>query len=242
MNSFSLIPVSILAALMAVPQLACTVVKQGEVGVQRTLGRYEDRANKGGIEFYNPLLATVVKVPVRTVNLEVASRLPSAPTLLRTIGRRYERNLILPVFRSAVADVSAQFLAKDMHTGARSRIEVAIRERMVANLAARGIEVEAVLIKSIQLPNNLARAIEAKLEAERRRIEAEGVRNAQTIIAEGLTPAILQFKSIEAFLELSKSPNSKVIITDGDMPTIMPVPSAPAATPAPRPALAGEAR
>jgi regulator of protease activity HflC (stomatin/prohibitin superfamily) len=99
--------------------------------------------------------------------------------------------------------------------------------------------IEAVLIKSIQLPANLARAIEEKLEAEqralrmefvlqeaqqeaqRRRIEAEGVRDAQNIISQGLDPNVLQFKSIEAFLELAKSPNTKVIITDGDMPMLM---------------------
>jgi len=58
-------------------------------------------------------------------------------------------------------------------------------------------------------------------EAERRRIEAKGVRDAQLIIAEGLNPLILNFKSIEAFLELAKSPNAKVIITDGNMPMFM---------------------
>ena len=254
-------PVTLLIAALS----ACTVVRQGEVGVQRTLGKYENRANTGGIEFFNPLVASVVKVPVRTVNLEVASRLPSkeglninaeisilyrvearkAPDLLRQVGKSYERNLILPVFRSAVADISAQFLAKDMHTGSRSTIEGAIQERMTGILQARGIEVEAVLIKSIQLPANLARAVEAKLEAEqralrmqfvlnearqeaeRKRIEAQGVNEAQQIISQGLTPAVLQFKSIEAFLELAKSPNSKVIVSDGDMPALVLPPSGP---------------
>ena len=113
--------------------MSCTVVRQGEVGVQRTLGRYENRANTGGIEFYNPLTAKVVKVPVRTENVEVHSKLPSkeglninavisilyrvnaerSPQLLRKVGTDYEKKLILPVFRSAVADVSSRFLAKD---------------------------------------------------------------------------------------------------------------------------------
>ena len=248
-----------IAGLALSTTTACTVVKQGEAGVQRTLGRYENRANVGGIEFYNPFVATVVKIPTRTVNLEVDSKLPSkeglnimatisilyrvdatrAPDLLRRVGKGYERNLILPVFRSAVADVSARFLAKDMHTGSRSIIEKEIRSRMAGLLQKRGVFVEAVLIKSIRLPDNLARAVEEKLqaeqrslrmqfvlsearqEAERKRIEAEGIRQAQEIIAKGLTPGILQFKSIEAFLELAKSPNSKVIVTDGDMPTLM---------------------
>ena len=102
----------------------------------------------------------------------------------------------------------------------------------------KGIEIEAVLLKSIQLPASLARAIEDKLEAEQqaqrmefvlqqarqqadqKRIEAEGGRDAQLIISEGLDAKILQFKSIEAFLELAKSPNTKIIISDGDLPLL----------------------
>ena len=124
---------------------------------------------------------------------------------------------------------------------------------MAENLEMRGVTVEAVLIKTIRLPPNLARAIEEKLEAEqralrmqfvlneteqeaeRKRIEAVGEQKAQMILAEGLTPSILRWKSIEAFLELAKSPNTKVIISDGDMPNLQlgsPLPS-----PMPAPAL-----
>ena len=60
-----------------------------------------------------------------------------------------------------------------------------------------------------------------KQEAKRRTIEAEGVRDAQKIIAEGLTPLLLKFKTIEAFNKLATSPNSKVIITNGDQPLMM---------------------
>jgi regulator of protease activity HflC (stomatin/prohibitin superfamily) len=163
-----------------------------------------------------------------------------APDILRKIGEEYEKNLILPVFRSASADVSSSFYAKDMHTGERLDIENAIRDRMMKIIDDKGVIIEAVLIKSIILPPNLSRAIEEKLQAEqqalrmefilqqekleaqRKRVEAEGIRDAQKIIAEGLDAKILQFKSIEAFLELAKSPNSKVIISDGDMPVLLP--------------------
>ena len=138
-----------------------------------------------------------------------------------------------------MADVTSRFYAKDMHTGERATIERAIRDQMMKYLDEKGIRVEAVLLKSIQMPPSLARAIEEKLEAEqqaqrmefvlqqarqeadRRRIEAEGVRDAQNIISEGLDPAILQFKSIEAFLKLAKSPNAKIIVTDGDLPMLL---------------------
>ena len=238
---------------------SCAVIRQGEVGVKRTLGKYSDKTYTEGLKVFNPFATTIVKVPVQTENLEVALNLPSkeglnigaeisilysvvpkdAPELLRNVGQLYERNVILPVFRSAVADVTARFFAKDMHTGERGTIETAIKDQMTTLLDGRGIIIEAVLIKSIQLPRNLARAIEEKLqaeqqalrmefvlqearrEAERKRIEAEGVRDAQNIISQGLDPAILQFKSIEAFLELAKSPNTKVIISDGDMPVLI---------------------
>jgi regulator of protease activity HflC (stomatin/prohibitin superfamily) len=62
---------------------------------------------------------------------------------------------------------------------------------------------------------------EASSEAEKKRIDAAGGRDAQNIISEGLTPQILQFKSIEAFMELSKSPNTKIIVSAGDMPNLM---------------------
>lgn len=119
-----------------------------------------------------------------------------------------------------------------MHTSERAIIEKAIKDQMMSLLDGRGLEIEAILLKSIQLPPSLARAIEAKLEAEqqaqrmqfvleeekreaeRKRIEAVGIRDAQAIISEGLNTNILQFKSIEAFMELAKSPNTKIIITD----------------------------
>lgn len=255
MNLLKFLGLSLLIVLVT----SCAVVRQGEVGVKRTFGKYSDKPYTEGLRFFNPFTSTMVKVPVQTRNLEVALSLPSkeglnigaeisilynlipseAPNLLRNVGKEYERNVILPVFRSAVADVTARYFAKDMHTGERGIIEVAIQEQMTRLLDGKGLIIEAVLIKSITLPRNLARAIEEKLEAEqqalrmefvlkearqeaeRKRIEAEGVRDAQNIISEGLDPQILQFKSIEAFLELAKSPNTKVIVSDGDMPMLV---------------------
>ncbi len=238
---------------------SCVTIKQGEVGVKRKLGTYSDKGYTEGLRVFNPVTSRIVVISTQTENLEVGLNIPSkeglnifsevsilykvmpreAPNLLRTIGIEYEDNVILPVFRSAVADVSANYLAKDMHTGERSNIETAIQERMMKYLDDKGIEIEAVLLKSIQLPNSLSSAIEDKLEAEQqaqrmqfvlqqaereadqKRIEAKGIRDAQLIIAEGLNDKILQFKSIEAFDKLAKSPNSKVIISDGDMPIIL---------------------
>ncbi|MEM9921364.1 MAG: prohibitin family protein [Bacteroidota bacterium] len=238
---------------------SCTVVRQGEVGVKRTLGKYNNKPSDEGLRVFNPFTSKIVKVSTQTNNMEVELSIPSkeglnirsevsilyniipkdAPKLLREIGTNFERTVILPVFRSAVSDVSSRYFAKDMHTGERATIEDAIRTQMMKLLDGKGILVEAVLLKSIQMPSSLARAIEEKLEAEqqaqrmefvlqqakreaeKKRIEAAGIRDAQNIISQGLDRNILQFKSIEAFMELAKSPNAKVIITDGDLPMLM---------------------
>ena len=160
----------------------------------------------------------------------------AAAEILKNEGARYEKTLILPVFRSASADVCAQFFAKDMHSGERSVIERRIQERMQSLLDKRGFVIESVLLKSISLPGGLSRAIEQKLaaeqdamrmqfilqreqqEAKRKRIEAEGIRDYQKIISNGLTKEVIQMRSIEVMRELVKSGNSKVIITNGKTP------------------------
>ena len=213
---------SSLSLLIAVLLSSCVVVRPGEVGVRQKLGRINDQALAEGPRSYNPFTSTIVTLPTRTVNLEIRSNLPSkegltisseisilyriipeqAPDILREIGRSYEQQIILPVFRSASADVTARFLAKDMHSGERAIIETQIRDRMADILKPKGIVVENVLMKSIQLQQGLARSIEEKLQAEqdaqrmefvkqqearnaeRLLIQAEGERNAAVINAD----------------------------------------------------------
>ncbi len=161
-------------------------------------------------------------------------------SVLKNLGPDYE-NVITSVFRSAASDVCAKFFAKDMHSGMRANIEKEILEKMKINLEkqADGIELIAVLMKRIQLPRGLASSVERKLqaeqdamrmefvlkqeklEAERKIINAKGERDAQLIIAEGLTNGIIRIKAIEAFRELARSQNAKVIITDGKTPLIV---------------------
>ena len=163
----------------------------------------------------------------------------NAMNIINEVGRNYETVLILSTFRSASADVCARFYAKDMHSGKRAEIEQAIKEQMADILKGRGFVIESVLLKSITLPSGLYSAIEAKLkaeqqaqqmefilqrerkEAERKRIEAEGVRDAQMIIKEGITESNIEWRSLEVLKELSSSPNSKLIITDGKTPFLI---------------------
>ncbi len=243
-------------ALIPALLTSCTIVQQGEVGVKRSFGKISQNTLMEGARGFNPFTTTIIKLPTRTINMEVRLPLPSkegltvqsevsilyrlvgsyAPQIVEKLGRNYEQVVILPIFRSAVADVSSQFFAKDMHTGQRSVIEKSIKELMTSQLTERGFVVESVLLKSIILPVGLTKAIEEKLEAEqdaqrmqftldkerqeatRKTIEAEGIRDAQKIISEGLSPLLLRFKTIEAFNKLSTSPNAKTIITNGEQP------------------------
>ncbi|PRY35507.1 regulator of protease activity HflC (stomatin/prohibitin superfamily) [Spirosoma oryzae] len=239
---------------------SCTIIRQGEVGVKRRLGKLDPNVKGSGVHGYNPLTTTILRVPIRTINLPLAvENLPSkeglnisaemavlyrivpekAPQVLATIGERYENVVVVSVFRSAAADVCARFFAKDMYTGQREEIEREIADEMHKVLEPRGIVVESVLMKSIELPKGLAQSIEQKLEAEqqaqqmdfvlqkerkeadRKVIEAKGIADAQKIISEGLTKQIIEFKSIEAFRQLATSPNTKVIVTDGKTPMLI---------------------
>lgn len=245
---------------MAVAMISsCTVVRQGEIGVKRKMGKLNDKVEEPGSVVFNPFTTKVIKLPIRTQNLEIVSNLPSkeglnvqsiisilyrvdpnmAPMILETIGTDYEEAIISGIFRSAAADVCSRFFAKDMHTAQRALIEREIQKRMMTLLSDRGFEIEAVLLKTIQLPSGLARAVEEKLEAEqdaqrmefllqreqleakRKMVEAEGIRDAQKIISEGINPMVIQWQSIDAFKKLAESPGSKVIITDGKTPMLI---------------------
>jgi len=201
---------------------SCTIIRPGETGVKRKLGKLNSRALDQGVRFYNPFLSTIILIPTRTVNLEVRLPLPcregltiqseisilyriekkSAPEVIKNIGLDYENVVILPVFRSAAADVTSKFFAKDMHSGERALIERNIRDTMMEILGAKGFVVENVLLKSIALPAGLSAAIEEKLraeqeaqrmeftkqkeklEADRKAIAAEGDKRSAIIAAE----------------------------------------------------------
>lgn len=238
---------------------SCVIVGPHQVGVKQKLGKLDEKVYRSGPVAYNPFVTKVIVTDINTKNMEVTIGLPSkegltinavvsvlyhinadkVQELLTNTGLGYEQSVIFPVFRSAAADVSARFYAKDLHSGERQSIEEEIKVRMIEQLSGRGIIVEAILMKSIVLPQGLSTAIEnkleaeqgvqqmqfeldqEKLEAERKRIEAEGIRDAQIIISEGLNDTILTFKSIEALEKLYTSPNAKIILTNGKTPIII---------------------
>ncbi|MFY0606755.1 MAG: prohibitin family protein [Cyclobacteriaceae bacterium] len=254
MKSFNVLSLCAIVLLSS-----CAVVRQGEIGVKRKIGKLDQEILLPGAVPFNPLVTRVIKMPIRTMNMEISTNLPSkeglnvtavisilyrivpdqAPNIIETIGLGNEEQVISSVFRSSAADVCSRFFAKDMHSAERATIEKEITKQMATILGPRGFEIEAVLMKNISLPSGLARAVEEKLEAEqiaqrmeflldrekleaeRKIIEAKGIRDAQKIISEGLTDGIIKWQSIEAFRELSKSPNTKIIMTNGESPMLI---------------------
>ena len=248
-----------LVALSAFLVSGCAIIRPGEAGIKTTLGKVDEHILADGPNIYFPFTTRIIKLPLRTENIEVNLELPSKEGLTissdisilyrlepdqvikvyQDVGLNYVQTIILPIFRSAASDVSSQFFAKDMHSGERATIEYKILQLMTERLEGRGIIIESVLMKSIRLPQGLSKAIEDKLEAEqraqqmefildrerqeadRKKVEALGTRDAQKIISEGLNPMIIQFMSIEAFEKLAESDNTKVIITDGKSPFLI---------------------
>ncbi len=240
--------------------VSCAIIRPGEVGIKQKLGKFSDKVVKEGSVVYNPIISKVVKESTQTQNIKLILSLPSkeglsveseisilyrleedkVASVLENLGKNYE-SIVTSVFRSAASDVCAQFFAKDMHSGVRSKIEGEILSKMKINLEkqANGVDLIAVLMKQIRLPRGLASSIERKLqaeqdamrmefvlnqekkEAERKIISAKGERDAQIIISEGLTENVLKNKAIEVFRELSASNNSKIIITNGKTPLMI---------------------
>ena len=154
----------------------------------------------------------------------------------------YESVLVIPEVRSTVRQVMGRYTAEEIYSTKRAEVETAIKSETELILNKNNVHATAVLIRSIALPEQIKQAIENKLqqeqealayqfrldkeksEAERKRIAAEGESRANLIINNSLTDKLLKMRGIEATLELSKSPNSKIIIVgsgkDG-MPLIL---------------------
>jgi len=145
-------------------------------------------------------------------------------------GSRYESKVIQPAMRSVAREVIAQYLPEEFNTTKREEIQLEIETRLEEKLSNNYIQLNDVLIRNIELPLTLQQAIERKLqqeqesleyefriekaskEAERKKIEAEGIRDFQNIVTQSITEELLQWKGIEATTILSESNNSKVIV------------------------------
>ena len=157
-------------------------------------------------------------------------------------GKSYIDRLVIPEVRSSARKVMGRYEAEEIYSTKRNEVESAIIEETKAVLAGNNVDVKALLIRSIRLPEKIRQAIDDKLkqeqeanayryrldkessEAERKRIAAEGEAAANKIINSSLTESLLKMRGIEATIELSKSNNSKVVIIgsgEDGMPLIL---------------------
>jgi regulator of protease activity HflC (stomatin/prohibitin superfamily) len=142
----------------------------------------------------------------------------------------YVSKLVIPELRSTVRQVMGRYTAEEIYSTKRAEVENSIKDETEKILNINNVKATAVLIRSIVLPEQIKAAIENKLqqqqeslayqyrldkeksEAERKRIAAEGESRANNIINNSLSDKLLKMRGIEATLELSKSPNTKVIV------------------------------
>ncbi|HZH71984.1 MAG TPA: prohibitin family protein [Mariniphaga sp.] len=150
--------------------------------------------------------------------------------LHQQFGTNFVNVLVVPEVRSSVRQVAGRYTAEEIYSTKRAEVETAIKTETRQVLGENYIEMRALLIRSINLPDQIKDAIESKLrqeqealayqyrlqreqsEAERRRIEAEGIAAFNRIINESLTDRILKQRGIEATIQLSESANSKVVV------------------------------
>jgi regulator of protease activity HflC (stomatin/prohibitin superfamily) len=153
--------------------------------------------------------------------------------LHENFGKNYVQSLVIPEVRSSVRQVMGRFTAEEIYSTKRAEVETSIKMETASSLGSNNIEMKTLLIRSINLPEQIKGAIENKLkqeqealayqfrldkeksEAERKRIAAEGEAVANNIVNNSLTDKLLKMRGIEATLELSKSPNTKVIVVGG---------------------------
>jgi len=153
-----------------------------------------------------------------------------AANLYKTVGQDYQEIAVHPQIRSAIREITASYEAKVLYSAERERIAKETLELFRKLAGDRGIIAEAVLLRKIGLPAIVANAIQEKLrreqeaeqmkfvlqkeqqEAERKRIEAQGIADFQKIVAAGISPQLLEWKGIEATEKLAMSQNSKVVV------------------------------
>ncbi|MBD2312054.1 prohibitin family protein [Desertifilum sp. FACHB-1129] len=165
-----------------------------------------------------------------------------AAQVYQTIGRDYVNVILVPQFRSVIRGTTSGYNAQALYTSQREELSIQIQQDLANVVSSRGIIVEDTPLRKIGLPPTLQQAIEAKLkaeqesqqmqftlekerqEAERKRIEAQGIADYQRIVSQGLSEQVLQLKGIEATEKLAQSPNAKVVVIGagkGGLPLIL---------------------
>ena len=239
------------AALLVILLLFAAVarVPAGNVGVLSLFGRVTGETLPEGMHLVNPFKENNI-LSIRTQQVKESASVPSSEGLVialdtsllyhlnpdraaevyQKIGPAYEATIVEPSLRAAIREATASHSANALYTGERETVAREINSQLSTELNKRGITVEQVLLRDIQLPATLKASIETKQqaeqeslamsfrlqkekqEAERKRIEAAGVRDFQQIVSQGISPALLEWKGIEATESLARSQNTKIVV------------------------------
>jgi regulator of protease activity HflC (stomatin/prohibitin superfamily) len=185
---------------------------------------------------------SVIAADQLMVKLDVAvlySLQPDAcPRIYNSIGTNVDEKIVRSEIRTSLRDAAAAFSASELYTSKRGEFVKKIEEALKASLTARGIALEQVLLRNVMLPDQITKAINDKLaadqesqkmtfvlskekqEADRKKIEAEGVANAQRIMSQSLTPQIIEYQRIQALRAIGEKGNMVITPMGGAAPLI----------------------
>jgi regulator of protease activity HflC (stomatin/prohibitin superfamily) len=215
-------------------------VKKMDVKTQNyTMSGVHDEGDKAGDDAIKVLTSDGLEV---TIDLTVLFRLVSneAPRLLGETGADYRDKIVRPITRTKIRDNAVYYQAVDLFGSKRDEFQQRIYKTIEDDFKKRGLMLEQLLVRNITLPNSVKASIESKInaeqdakkmefvlqkekqEAERKRVEAQGIADYQKIINTGLTDQQLQYEQIKAMQALALSPNAKVIVMGkGNSPLII---------------------
>jgi regulator of protease activity HflC (stomatin/prohibitin superfamily) len=162
-----------------------------------------------------------------------------APRIVREVGSNIEDVIVRPVTRTKIRDNAVYYTAIDLYSNKRDEFQARIFRDIDTIFKQRGLTLEQLLIRNIALPESVKEAIEKKInaeqdaqkmqyvlqkekqEAERKRVEAQGIADYQRILSTGLSDKLLQYEQIKAQKELALSQNAKVVIMNGKSAPIL---------------------
>lgn len=204
-----------------------------------TMSGINDEGNKSGDDAIRVLTSDGLEV---TIDLTVLYKVVSgaAPKLLRETGSDFRDKIVRPITRTKIRDNAVYYQAIDLFGNKRDEFQQRIYKSIEDDFKKRGLMLEQLLVRNITLPNSVKASIESKInaeqdakkmefvllkekqEAERKRVEAQGIADYQRIINTGLTSQQLQYEQIKAMKELALSSNAKVIVMGkGNSPIIL---------------------
>ena len=215
-------------------------VKTVDIKTQNyTMSGVHDEGDKAGDDAIRVLTADGLEV---IIDLTVLYRVvgTEAPKIVRETGLDYKDKIVRPLTRTKIRDNAVYFTAIELYSTKRDNFQNRIFKSIENDFKSRGLILEQLLVRNITLPNNVKTSIEEKIkaeqeaqkmefvlqkekqEAERKRVEAQGIADYQRIMSSGLTDKQLQYEQIQVLKGLVTSPNSKVIVMGkGNTPVIL---------------------